>query len=67
MKTFEKLHLKIEAKGKVKIIDLYNQPNNTLSMLDIYKLITNYLVSNDLFILPYKVQKLSKRARRNQI
>ena len=67
MKEINKIHLKIEAKGKVNMIELYKHNSDDFTRIELYKLIINTVALNDLFILPYKVQKLSKKARRNQI
>ena len=60
------IHLKIEAKKlmfsllKQPYVNTYN--NRVESLKSLYT-----CFNNDKFLLPYKVQKLSKRARRNLI
>jgi hypothetical protein len=59
------VHFKIEAKKVVNPIILKNgMPELKLSE-SLNQLYTCF--SKDIFMLPYKVKKLSKRARRNEI
>lgn len=65
--TMLNIHLKIEAKGlltsnKINALQRINGLNRYCTI----KLIYNAF-DCDSFILPYRVNKLSKRARRNQI
>lgn len=57
------IHLKIEAKNMVlkygNILELGSNANGFINLYQVFSLNT--------FLLPYKVQKLSKRARRNLI
>ena len=64
------IHLKIEAKqtlvinGSKLTLSAFNSPNITRA--NAIKMIYT-VFNNDTFLLPYKVQKLSKRARHNLI
>ena len=62
MKTTS-LHLKIEVKGKVKPSKMYELLSE-VKKVDVYNFILMN-VDKDFFQLPYKVKKLSKKARRN--
>ena len=60
------IHLKIEAKKLM--FSLLNQPYVNIYNNRVEGLKSLYTCFNsDKFLLPYKVQKLSKRARRNLI
>jgi len=62
MKTTS-LHLKIEVKGKVQPSKMYELLNDVKKSY-----VYNFILMNtdkDFFKLPYEVQKLSKKARRN--
>ena len=57
------IHLKIEAKSMIlkygNILELGNNINGFINLYEVF--------SMDTFLLPYKVRKLSKRAKRNLI
>lgn len=62
MKTTS-LHMKIEVKGKVKPSEMYKLLSE-VKKSDVYNFILMN-VNKDFFQMPYQVQKLSKKARRN--
>jgi hypothetical protein len=64
MKTTS-LHLKIEMKGSVKPSKIYELLSDAKQSI-VYKSILE-TINKDYFKLPYEVQKLSKKARRNII
>lgn len=58
------INLKIESKKTINIKISYIMNANGLSRCEAIKFIYDNF-NQDYFLLPYKVQKLSKRARRN--
>ena len=61
------IHLKIEAKKTVEINIILLQKISNADFKNSVVNLYNRFENSDYFMLPYKVNKLSKRARRNLI
>lgn len=67
MKEINKLHLKIESKNKFSHLLKNHNLKSDFTRFDLYFFMINYFEMYPNEKTPYLVQKLSKRARRNQI